>query len=415
MRLNGPLGIDILQNVYLLRKSKRKPYTLNIMVIGESGTGKSTFLNTLFNSPLISHDKSRSLRDSKTMEIEAHSFALEENGVRVKLTVVDTPGFGDGLQRDKDLEPIITYLDEQYDKYLKQECNPEFRKDIVDTRIHALIYFLRPLRPKLKEFDIKTLKTLCDRVNVIPVIAKADTLTPEEVETFKEGILADLEGNDIKIYPNTYAEDRDAIEDLIPAVPFAVVGSEDVVTTPSGKTVRGRKYRWGVVEVDNEKHCDFLKLQRLVISENMIDLIETTNSIHFTSFRGNQLKDTNRHSHVGKSAPSVPKKTEDPKSGKNFEYERQKVLSQMVSKEEAMRSKFMNVVKEKEVELKGREEALVRKAKELSSELEQERKRIETEMAEIEAKLEQIYISSKQPSAGAPPVPEKEKGKKSKK
>lgn len=40
----------------------------------------------------------------------------------------------------------------------------------------------------LKELDIVTLKELSTKLNVIPVIAKADTLTREERTTFKEAV-----------------------------------------------------------------------------------------------------------------------------------------------------------------------------------------------------------------------------------
>ncbi len=33
----------------------------------------------------------------KTVEIETRTVELEEKGVKLRLTVVDTPGFGDGL------------------------------------------------------------------------------------------------------------------------------------------------------------------------------------------------------------------------------------------------------------------------------------------------------------------------------
>lgn len=42
------------------------------------------------------------------------------------------------------------------------------------------------LKARLKELDILTLKTLAAKVNVIPVIAKADTLTPTEKLRFKQ-------------------------------------------------------------------------------------------------------------------------------------------------------------------------------------------------------------------------------------
>ena len=38
---------------------------------------------------------------------------------------------------------------------------------------------------RLKQLDVAFMKQLHDKVNIVPVIAKADTFTPEECERFK--------------------------------------------------------------------------------------------------------------------------------------------------------------------------------------------------------------------------------------
>jgi len=48
------------------------------------------------------------------------------------------------------------------------------------------------------------------------------------------------------------------------AVPFAVVGSNTVIEV-RGRKMRGRMYPWGVVEVENPEHCDFIKLRTLLV------------------------------------------------------------------------------------------------------------------------------------------------------
>lgn len=40
----------------------------------------------------------------------------------------------------------------------------------------------------LKPLDIEIMKRLGSRVNLIPVIAKADTLTPNDLQKFKENV-----------------------------------------------------------------------------------------------------------------------------------------------------------------------------------------------------------------------------------
>lgn len=67
----------------------------------------------------------------------------------------------------------------------------------------------------LKELDVKALKTLSEKVNVIPVIAKADMMTAEEKVAFKSLLLRDLEAHEIKTFPTSYPEEVDGAEELI--------------------------------------------------------------------------------------------------------------------------------------------------------------------------------------------------------
>jgi septin family protein len=46
-------------------------------------------------------------------------------------------------------------------------------------------------------------------------------------------------------------------------IPFAVVGSERNVVV-DGKQVRGRKTRWGVINVEDERHCEFVYLRNFL-------------------------------------------------------------------------------------------------------------------------------------------------------
>ncbi len=60
------------------------------------------------------------------------------------------------------------------------------------------------------------------------------------------------------------------MQDLRDSIPFAVVGANTMVEV-NGKKIRGRQYPWGVVEVENAKHCDFIKLRTMLIT-HMQDL-----------------------------------------------------------------------------------------------------------------------------------------------
>ncbi|KAI4825321.1 hypothetical protein KUCAC02_021007 [Chaenocephalus aceratus] len=115
----------------------------------------------------------------------------------------------------------------------------------------------------LKPLDIEFMKRLHDKVNVIPLIAKADTLTPEECQLFKKQIMKEIQEHKIKIYefPDTEDdEDNKLIRKIKEKMPLAVVGS-NVVIEVNGKKVRGRQYPWGVAEgrftlvLNLARHC----------------------------------------------------------------------------------------------------------------------------------------------------------------
>ena len=72
----------------------------SLSLTGESGLGKSTLINTLFATELVTlpqppyaHRFAKQL--DKTTEVEIIKAELQEREFGVRLTVIDTPGFGD--------------------------------------------------------------------------------------------------------------------------------------------------------------------------------------------------------------------------------------------------------------------------------------------------------------------------------
>ena len=60
-----------------------------------------------------------------------------------------------------------------------------FRFDIADKRVHACLYFIAPTGHGLKPLDVEVMKKIHKKVNIIPVIGKADSCTVKEVNMFK--------------------------------------------------------------------------------------------------------------------------------------------------------------------------------------------------------------------------------------
>lgn len=263
------------------------------MVVGESGLGKSTLINSLFLTDLYP-ERTTSGPDKikKTIKIEASTVEIEERGVKLRLTIVDTPGFGDSIDSSNCYKPIIQYIDDQFERFLNDESGLN-RRNISDNRAHCCFYFISPWGHGLKPLDIECMKALQNKVNIIPIIAKADTLTAIEVKRLKTRILNELNENNIQIYK---IPDCDSDEDeefkiqnkkLKESIPFAVVGSNQTIEV-RGKKVRGRCYPWGVIEVENIEHNDFLKLRQMLIT-HMQDLQEVTHEVHYENYRSEKL------------------------------------------------------------------------------------------------------------------------------
>lgn len=120
-------------------------------------------------------------RITQTVEITKHTVDIEEKGVKLKLTIVDTPGFGDAVnntewyvlyqqnalensEQDPPLargctssprrlnvlaffcfswKSVADYIDQQFEQYFRDESGLN-RKNIQDNRVHCCLYFISP-------------------------------------------------------------------------------------------------------------------------------------------------------------------------------------------------------------------------------------------------------------------------------
>ncbi|XP_069005314.1 septin 9a isoform X2 [Embiotoca jacksoni] len=291
------VGIDAILE-QMRRKAMKQGFELNIMVVGQSGLGKSTLMNTLFKSKVSRKSVLATAQEKipKTIEIKSISHDIEEKGVRMKLTVIDTPGFGDQINNENCWQPIMKFINDQYEAYLQEEININRKKRIPDSRVHCCIYFIPPTGHCLRPLDVEFMRRLSKVVNIVPVIAKADTLTLEERDFFKKKIREELRANGIDVYPQKEfdedAEDRMINEKIREMIPFAVVGSDQEYQV-NGRRLLGRKTKWGTIEVENIAHCEFAYLRDLLIRTHMQNIKDITSSIHYEMYRVRRLNENN--------------------------------------------------------------------------------------------------------------------------
>ncbi|ODQ80017.1 hypothetical protein BABINDRAFT_8197 [Babjeviella inositovora NRRL Y-12698] len=394
-KLNGYVGFANLPKQWH-RKSIRRGFNLNVMVVGESGLGKSTLMNTLFNRNLYSASSAAIPATEKpsAVEIESLSADIEENGVRLHLTIIDTPGFGDAINNTDSWTSIVSDINNRFDTYLEAESKVT-RNTIADTRVHALIYFIEPTGHSLKPLDITFMKQVHGKVNLVPVIAKSDTMTEEEIVEFKQRINDDIITHNINIFkPAQFENDDDdtilSTQDLIAKIPFAVVGSTTAVTTADDRQVRGRSYPWGVIEVDNEEHCDFVRLRDLLVRNFLEELRERTGNVLYENYRTEKLKK------MGIDQDNSVFREFDP----NLKQEEEKVLheAKLAKMEAEMKTVFQQKVSEKEKKLQMSESELFARHKEMKDKLLKQVKVLEEKKSQLEKSKTTTGDGSLQPA-----------------
>ncbi|KAH8392834.1 hypothetical protein KR215_002682, partial [Drosophila sulfurigaster] len=317
--------------------------------LGETGLGKSTLMDTLFNT---SFESTPSPHILPSVKLKAHTYELQESNVRLKLTICDTVGYGDQINKDDSFKAVVDYLDVQFEIYLQEEL--KIKRSLTtchDSRIHICLYFICPTGHGLKSLDLVCMKKLDSKVNIIPVIAKADTISKEELQRFKAKITQELKSNGVQIYQ--FPTDDETVADtnrLMNAhFPFAVVGSTEFIKV-GNKLIRARQYPWGTVQVENENHCDFVKLREMLIRTNMEDMREKTHIKHYELYRQKRLEQMGFIDVDSENKPVSFQQT--------FEVKRSNHLAELQSKEEKVRQMFVQRVKEKETELKDSEKDL---------------------------------------------------------
>ncbi|XP_040315029.1 septin-12 isoform X1 [Herpailurus yagouaroundi] len=306
----GYVGIEAVLD-QLKIKAMKMGFEFNIMVVGQSGLGKSTMLNTLFKSKLWKCTlPGLAMPTPQTLQLKSVTHVIEEKGVKLKLTVTDTPGFGDQINNDKCWNPILGYINEQYERYLQEEILITRQRHIPDTRVHCCVYFVPPTGHCLRPLDIEFLQRLCRTVNVVPVIARADSLTLEEREAFRRRIQHNLRTHCIEVYPQKCFDedinDRILNSKIRDRIPFAVVGA-DRQHLVNGRCVLGRKTKWGIIEgqgrwtgpavwlclaVENMAHCEFPLLRDLLICSHLQDLKDITHNVHYENYRVCRLNES---------------------------------------------------------------------------------------------------------------------------
>ncbi|KAI6114344.1 Septin-domain-containing protein [Pisolithus sp. B1] len=227
-----------------VHRKNRNPPAFNLMVVGGRGTGKTSLLRLLLDTSEISSSASGEQRASlrhflqgdlkQTQSINTACVEISESRYdKVLLTVIDTPGldFSEGkeLSVERQVTSIIKYIDQQYADTMIEESKV-VRQSRGDQHIHLCIFMIdpwpimavdahrakppssfprksysetrlssstvRPLEPDhstsgeltMSPAELRVIRRLSERVNVLPIIARADSLTDSALSAVKDAV-----------------------------------------------------------------------------------------------------------------------------------------------------------------------------------------------------------------------------------
>lgn len=296
-----------------------------IMLCGESGTGKTTFINSLLDQNIMPHKYSSSSEElpktltfsningsDNTLDRQFHpTLSHHEPGISITetnveiidedddskllLSIIDTPGFGENLDNEICFKEICEYLEQQFDSVLAEETRVKRNPRFEDPRIHVMLYFITPTGHGLRELDITAMKKLSKYCNVLPIIGRADSFTESELKNFKKHILYDIEKFNIPTFQFSYdeeADDQETIEEnkfLSSLQPFAVITSEQIIQDLNGEKKRVRTYPWGSIDIADLKNSDFPFVKNVLLGSHLQELKELTHDYLYETYRTEKL------------------------------------------------------------------------------------------------------------------------------
>ncbi|KAK4175693.1 hypothetical protein QBC36DRAFT_20822 [Triangularia setosa] len=366
-------------------RRRKDPTPFNILIVGTSNSGKSSFLEFL-KAALALPAKKRSKSTIEQEELSKpppsgnfipHYLETEIDNERIGLTLWDSEGLEKNVV-DLQLREMSGFLENKFEETFAEEMKVVRSPGVQDTHIHAVFLVLDPARldrnvaaakaatanghvnggnhfPHARilgsldeDLDLQVLRTLRGKTTVIPVIAKADTITTKHMNVLKRSVWGSLkkanldplealgldaddddstpdssrileEDEDEEEHPSSNSEGEgsgddqglpiqgqspspnskrlsngsvrrnkaeDTLkEDEVPFFPMSIISPD--IYEPE---VVGRQFPWGFADPYNEEHCDFVRLKEAVFSEWRSELRELSREQWYEGWRTSRLK-----------------------------------------------------------------------------------------------------------------------------
>jgi septin family protein len=340
----------------------------SVLVVGTKNSGKSSFIS-LLNHSLATRSSKRDAEEhppQKKGNFTSAYLETELEGERIGLTLWDSAGLEKSIV-DLQLREMTSFIESKFEETFAEEQkvmrSPGFR----DTHIHCVFLVLDPLKLDANlasaqqsngnisgsrvgglddDVDVQLLRALWEKTVVIPVIAKADTLTTQHMAHLKRAVWRSIKDNsmnpldaleleDDEADDDRYNEDSDVLPegdgdsgdlasnssdssteakskriskraslarhasqagvptDEEPYLPLSVLSPDPYTLPKSGHATEhelSRVFPWGSASPLNPQHCDFPRLRDSVFLEWRTDLRELSRARWYEQWRTSRLR-----------------------------------------------------------------------------------------------------------------------------
>tara|TARA_B110001452_G_scaffold89877_1_gene73800 strand:+ start:18 stop:1169 length:1152 start_codon:yes stop_codon:yes gene_type:complete len=243
---------------------KSRGESITIMVVGDAGVGKTSLLANLLHQSLEQDEGVQ----GPTTKVTEKTLKFDLDGVPFSARLIDSPGYSDSLDYNRGFKLVTDHIDKTLRRTLKNERRAR-RADRAERDAHravdVVLYFFSPHRCKVA--DMAFLKRLQGRVSIVPVLAKADTMTPEELSDFRREVAAALDSSHVATAHQPVA----------------------VICSAAGAEPRGRAYPWGVALSEDGEHSELPQLRRFLLIDGLLALKRASDA-HYEAYRRKALR-----------------------------------------------------------------------------------------------------------------------------
>ncbi|SMN20898.1 similar to Saccharomyces cerevisiae YDR218C SPR28 Sporulation-specific homolog of the yeast CDC3/10/11/12 family of bud neck microfilament genes [Maudiozyma saulgeensis] len=281
------------------RKNSKQVIYFNLLLLGQPGIGKHTFLENLVNNNVDSEVVK--LKSENVNQNLFHGPVFERSIVKIRneltpsiilhVTSCDTVT---QLNNSSTPKRIREHIEAQYNLFLKDEFkvlrNQEYNRT-ADKRLHACIFFIDGNAKGLQMLDIDILSEISSLINIILVIGKSDRFNDKEVEIIKKRVNDDIKSNNIKLFDfnDDYLDDifEESEHKLIKDFqPFTVILGNKMVDDSD------ELYRDNLcskIMVEDIKSSNFSFLKGIILGSHIQELQSSTNNFIYEKFRTKKL------------------------------------------------------------------------------------------------------------------------------